>query len=144
MSINQIIQHYPDILIKVINNSISIQNIQQQLGLQATNNRARKCIRNFAEQNDIVLPSYQAKSHPANQTKISKEDILKRFIKGDIHYGTKILYWVKKYDLVKYECAGEECQLTSMKWGSKEVPLELDHINGDNADNIILYFKLKD
>ena len=137
LSIKQIIEHYPDLLIKAINNSISIQHIQQQLGLQATNNRARKCIKDFVEENNIELPLYKAKLHPVNQTKISKEDILKRFIKGDIHYGTKILYWVKRYDLVKYECVGDECQLTSNMWGSKEVPLELDHINGDNADNRI-------
>lgn len=135
LSINQIIEHYPDLLIKAINNSISVQNIQQQLGLQDTNNRARKCIKDFAEENNIQIPLYKANAHPVNQTKISKEDILKRFVKGDIHLGTKILYWVKKYDLVEYRCAGDECQLTSMVWGSKEVPLELDHINGDNADN---------
>lgn len=135
MSINQIIEHYPDLLVKAINNAISMQNIQQQLGLQATNNRARKCIQAFAEKEGIILPSYDARKHPANQTKISKEEILKRFVKGNTHYGTKILYWVKRYNLVTYECAGDECQLTSMKWGSKEVPLELDHINGDNTDN---------
>lgn len=137
LSINQIIEHYPDILIKAINNSTSIHNIQQQLGLQSTNNRARQCIRQFAIENNVTLPVYQAKTHPANQAKLSKEEILKRFVKGDVHYGTKILYWVKRYNLVEYKCIGEECQLQSMSWGSKEVPLELDHINGDNADNRI-------
>lgn len=136
LNIASIIKFYPEELKSLIKNSHSISHIISQLSLQKTNNSARNHIKNFACNHNISLPSYKDYRNSSYNPRYNKEEILKRFVKSDKNYGSSLRSWVLKFNLIKYKCQGENCEMSpSLSWGSRTITLHLDHINGENTDN---------
>lgn len=138
LNISDIVKFHPEQLKTIIAQSSSITNILRTLGLQATNNNARRRVIRFAKENNIELPIYNFKEASTGKTYIkNREEALKILCKGEIHRGTRIRKIVLKYSLLEYKCQGDECQIINGMWGSKKITYHLDHINGDNTDNRI-------
>jgi hypothetical protein len=73
---------------------------------------------------------YLKGKHNPYVTEVSPEEAFVR--DGDL--GTSSLRRkILKFDLKKYEC--EECQMT--EWRGKKLSLHLDHIDGDNRNNLL-------
>lgn len=136
LNTRQIIQQFPELVIKANLNARSFSDVLRELGIGRTNVSARKSISNFLTVQEIALPDYYSPNAPTNRTAIRKEDILKRFVQNSDYVGTQLRKWVITYNLIPYKCSTYDCLLaTTIAWNNKPLTLDLDHINGDNTDN---------
>lgn len=137
----KIIQHFPDLVRKVIENSVSYTEVLLALNLHPSNNSARQHMKRFIAENGLTPLNYN--NYRSGQTLqerviLSREDVLKRFVKSDAYVGTQLRKWVIAHDLIPYVCSVSNCLLSQpdkVIWNGKSIILDLDHINGDNKDN---------
>lgn len=141
LNIRQIINQFPDLVIKVKRASKSYVDMMVQLGISATNTSAKKSIKHFLEDQGEELLNYriyQYSNSYSKNTKLSKEEVLQRFVADSPHIGTQLRKWVIAHDLLPYHCSVTDCMLSledKLIWNGKQITLDLDHINGDNTDN---------
>lgn len=137
----KIIQHFPDLVRKAIENSVSYTDALLALNLHPSNNSARQHMKRFIADNGLTPLNYN--NYRRGQTVqerviLSREDVLKRFVKSETYVGTQLRKWVIAHDLIPYICSVSNCLLSQSDkviWNGKSIILDLDHINGDNKDN---------
>lgn len=138
LNATQIIDKYPNFIKRAIDSgkAQSQSSLLKILDINPNNNRARLAIKKFAEINNLELPVYDSRNNlTVQQSRLTKEEVIKRCVKNSKHYGSRLREWFIKFEIIEYKCVGEFCQLQTMQWGPHTVTLELDHINGDSTDN---------
>lgn len=123
------IEHTREEVIEAFSNALSVSDAAKKLGFSENNYRR---VHSLAKYYNLEKPTYQASAiNSAKAITLPLEAILVK----DSHYSTGNL----KKRLIQaghliYMC--EKCSLdpdTSLTW--KDITLQLDHINGDSADN---------
>ena len=75
-------------------------------------------------------------ANPNRPKPFEKSDLNKILIKNSTYIGSSSLKKrLLKEKLLIYECYNEKCRIT--EWLNKKISLQLEHKNGDNADNRI-------
>ncbi len=120
--------------LEAAHNSLSIAGMCRYLGLKPCGGNY-KLMHNAIRQYNIDTSHFNGQGWNKNlafKPFVAKsiEDIL---INGSTYQSYKLKYRLLKEGLKSHKCEG--CGLT--EWQSKEIPLELHHINGNNRDNRI-------
>lgn len=136
LNAKQIIETYPELIIKALGLSASLTEALGLLGISKTNNRARSIIKAFAVAKSIDIPIFDPTLNPPSST-LTKEDVLLRLTNSDKSYGTALRVWIIKFKILDYKCAISKCENQSPIWLGKKLVFDLDHINGNNTDNRI-------
>lgn len=68
------------------------------------------------------------------KSKIIKEQIL---IKNSPFSNHTVKKFIKRNNIIKYECNNIDCEVKGFTWAGKQLVLQLDHINGNRTDNRI-------
>jgi hypothetical protein len=137
LTVKDILSNHSHLILEAYETSRSYSDLLNKLNINVTNTRARETLKVFLSENGLEPLEYSADPDKM-RNRLTKEEVLERFIKSDRHYGTSLRGWVIKYDLLPYHCFTEDCPLhenNTLEWMGKPITLDLDHINGDNRDN---------
>lgn len=113
----QIIEQYPELVIKAVQYSTSKTQVLENLGLNTTNHRARINITKFAEDNGIKMPIYDRSSFTGRvggYAPLTKEDVLSRLIKSDVNFGSSLRAWILRFNLIEYVCDTKDCIMKNL------------------------------
>ena len=136
LNIAQIIEHYPGYVKRALEGSSSMAEALTVLKANRNNTRARNNIKIFASENNIVIPEWKS-THSNSVARLTKEDVIKRLVKSDKHFGSNLRKWIIRFNIIPYECATQDCIFKEPTYLGKPFNFDLDHINGDNTDNRI-------
>jgi hypothetical protein len=132
------IKNDPSLLIEWINTSSSLTELLNKLNISPNNTYARKQIKDFANEQNVVLPIFLRKNintikHKNNKT-LSRDEIMEYFSIDNNKSNALIKNYILKHKLIPYRCSSEGCNVNEI-WNNKILNLHLDHKNGNNKDN---------
>lgn len=132
-----------DILKTIVQESPTLAQILVRLGFGVFNAWHYRALQSRLKQDGIdyshIALGLHARKGVPNTQRLSKDEALaKWFVIGEAHYSNKhFIRFIKRYDLLKYECA--KCGIS--EWLGEALSLQLDHISGNRKDNRLENFR---
>lgn len=118
-----------DELNTIVENSWSIQEVLRQLGYSVNSGANGKTVKTKLAEYGIDISHFSGRAK--DQIKRNEENI---FVKNSSASQATLRRWYLKGNYSEYKCS--ICDMEPI-WQGKELSLTLDHINGDNKDNVL-------
>ena len=122
-----------ELLEEAVKNSLNVTQVLEKLGLKmagGTHTYISKKIKELNINTDHFL-GVRSNLGKAPKNKHTKESFLKILEKRSCLNGTRLLRLLKRFEIKEHRC--EICRRDT--WNEKEIPLEVDHIDGDHFNN---------
>lgn len=124
-------QYTPEDVRRAVVNSECYTDVLRHVGL-APHGGNIHTIKQLIKQHNIDISHFSASTTRLRNKRVwSQEEI---FCKNSSYHRTRLRHAVLKHEAVEYVC--ESCG-NEGEWMGEELPLDLDHVNGDNSDNRI-------
>ncbi len=121
---------------KLVEESISISEIQRKLGYNSKGGNVSKNIKEKIEHYQIDISHFKGKAHG---TSVNGKDLSTILIKNSTYVNNTSL----KNRLLKEKILEYKCNICGIyEWNNKKLSLQLDHINGINNDNTVTNLRL--